>query len=318
MSGLFGGKNFGRTTSFSWRRVLVAIFIVLFGFGVLFGGMLAQAKSYSNRVMPGLHIGDIAIGGMSAGEVKDFLHSMNDKLLSEGLHFSFQIDDNKQEFFLSPVIVTDDAAIELISIDVEKEVERIIKYGKSGSIITDAILFERSRFSKPSIRLENIVVDNEKMKSELKENLLVSKEESRNSTVDIRSIYPLEYKIVESSSGIEFQYEQAIGELVFAWSLLEVPDVEINRRMVRPSILEEHVESIVSRLPSVFDKGNITITYKDQNTKREHVWLISLERISDWINVQKVSDNEYAFGLDKDLVIDYFLSVVAPIVNIES
>ena len=54
---------------FSWRRVWVVsiVFVVLVGIGMT--GLLAYAASYEDRVMPGVRVGGIEVGGMTVDEL---------------------------------------------------------------------------------------------------------------------------------------------------------------------------------------------------------------------------------------------------------
>lgn len=301
---------------FSWRRVWIAITILFFIVVLVLGGVIAQAKVYKGRVLPGVYIGSVAIGGMDNSELEDFLRSMNNKLLDEGFHFSLDIDGKTERFFLSPVIVTDDMAIELMSIDVKKETARLVNYGKTGDIIDDLITFKKLRFEKPAIKLENIEVEYDKLKFEIVEKLSNYEKNPSDAGVKINSLMPLKYEIVSSTDGIVFQYDEAIKNLREFWTALETPDVKIEYRKISPTLKEEQVQSIISRLPAVLENGNLTVTYKDPETKRAFEWYLSVEKIAAMLNVQKISDDKYGFGLNKSEVMDFLQSTIKPKVDL--
>lgn len=301
---------------FSWRRVWIAITILFFIVFMSVGGLVAQAKIYKGRVLPGLYIGKVAVGGMTAGELEEFLQSMNNKLLDEGFHFSLNINGKTESFFFSPVIVTEGTAIELMEIDVDKEVERLVNYGKTGDIVDDFIIFEKLRFDKPSIKLENIITEHDKLKSEIAEKLASYDKAPADANVKITSVSPLEYEIVSSTDGIIFQYDEVIKNLESAWSVLEVPDVKIEYRQISPTLKDAQVESIISRLPSVFENGNLTITYNDPGTKRPFEWYITTKQIADMLSVQKISEEKYGFGLDKNKTMEFLQSTIKPKVDV--
>lgn len=318
MSNLFENNFMRKPALFTWRRVWFLVGTLLLIAGILFVALLAQAKSYNDRVVPGLYVGEIAIGGMTSSELKNFLHSMNDKLLSEGLHFSFNHNGEKKNFLLQPMIVTEDDAIELMYIDVDKEVERIMNYGKENNLLFDAIDFEKMRFSKPSIRLEFVVADKEKLVFEIREKLKEYEVKALDASVKINSVYPLDYEITPSSVGNVYLYDEVVSKLVYSWSMLEVPDVSINNKEVIPSILESDVEKIVTRLKNVFDNGDISLTYKDPETKKTYEWKIETNKIAEWLDVQNVSEKNLAFGLNKNEMFNYLESFIAPKINVEA
>ncbi|MDP2693136.1 MAG: VanW family protein [bacterium] len=318
MPDLLEHKFMRKPTLFTWRRVWMLVGL-LFVLGlILFGALLVQAKSYENKVAPGLHIGSVAVGGMTETELKNFLQSMNDKLLSDGLHFSFNFKGEKKPFLLQPVIVIEDNAIELMYIDIDSEVERIMNYGKDNELLFRAIEFEKMRFSKPSLKLQNITADKDKLIYEISGKLAQYEVKPANASIKINSVSPLSYEITSSSVGNVYLYDETVTKLIFAWSLLEVPDVLINNREVLPTVSESDVENIVGRLESVFDNGNISLTYKEPETKKSREWLIETSKIAEWLEVQNVSERNLAFGLNKDAVVDYLETMVALKINIES
>jgi len=309
-------EKFNDKKPFFRRRVLLIIGAILILAGIMSSVLVLQAASYDNRVTPGIYIGEISVGGMMAEELEDFLQSMNNKLLSEGFGFYFQNGDKMEKFFFNSVIVTEGNAIELMSIDTDKEVKDIINYGKEGNIFVRAFLIANGRIIKQPIKLKNIIVDKERIRNELSERLTGYGKKPSAAAIKIKSIEPLEYEIVSSTQGVLFQYEEAINKLVFSWSILQSPDVEINKIEVDPSLRYEQVESIVSQLPAVFDKGGLMINYENPNTKRAYEWPVNVNKIAEWLNVQEIGANKYTFGLDKEMVGAYLDSTVAPRIEV--
>jgi len=303
---------------FTWRRVWLMVGILFLLAVILSVGLVTQAKIYEDKVSPGLYIGEVAIGGMSRENLKSFLHSMNDKLISDGLHFSFDYKGEGKDFLLQPVIVTEDSAIELMYIDVDKEVERIINYKKESGLLLRAIDLGRMRFFKSPLKLGNIVIDEGKLVYEISEKLKKYAVEPANASVKINNLSPLEYEIVSSSVGNVYLYNDAVAKLKTVWSKLEMPDVKIENKEVLPSVLESDVENIVNRLENVFNEGNISLAYKNPETKRSYEWTIETNRIAEWLEVQKIAEGNLAFGLKKDLVFDYLESLIGPKINVEA
>lgn len=306
----------GKTTLFIWRRVWLLMVLLLVLAGFLFGALLVQAKAYENKVVPGLYIGEVAVGGMTKSELKNFLHSMNNKLLSEGLHFSFDYKGEKKAFLLQPVIVTDGNAIELIYIDIDREVERIMNYNKENGLVLRAFDFEKTRFTKPIIKLQNIVMDKDRLMADMSEKLSEYMVKPANASIKINNLSPFDYEITPSSVGSIYLFDEAVTELQLAWSMLEVSDININHKEVFPSVLEADVRVIVNRLENVIGNGNISLTYTEPETKRAYEWSITVNKLAEWLNVQNIAQNNVAFGLNKELVLDYFQSTIMPKVNV--
>ena len=79
-------------TAFKMRRFwvfFISIFVVLL---LLAGGFLGLGYYYNNRVLPGVYIGDVPVGGMSMSSLRDYLETMNDKMMNEGLQFEYDVN----------------------------------------------------------------------------------------------------------------------------------------------------------------------------------------------------------------------------------
>src|SRR3989344_2505790 len=105
MADLFDKKFMKERAVFKWHRVFIFLGVVLLLFGFLLAVILIQAKDYNNKVAPGLHIGNVSVGGMTESQLKNFLHSMSDKLLSEGFHFLFNFIVSKKNFCYNQLLL---------------------------------------------------------------------------------------------------------------------------------------------------------------------------------------------------------------------
>jgi vancomycin resistance protein YoaR len=305
-----------RSTPFSWRRIWLVVIIVVVALGILFVGLVAYAATYTNKVLPGVKIGEISVGGMERSELTTFLQAMNDKLLGDGLLFTFVLDDGNEQFYLSPVIVAGGTAIELLSIDIEAEVDRLINYGKEGEILSRAIQAILSRSQKPTLSLQSVRVDRDRIVSELSDHLTIYESKPENAGVKITNLDPLEYELSQSKSGRLFAYDKVIGQLAASWSVLEAPVISVADELVEPIVLEDDLRPLLPRLKNVFSPGSLTISFKDPVTRRTRDWTISQKNISDWLNVQHIVANTFAFGLEEAKVKKFLVDVVEPSVKV--
>ena len=96
-------REYAKLINFSWRRVwlIVAVFVVLVG--IFLTGIFVYAHNYKEKVLPGVYLGGVHIGGMDKNELSAYLKNMNNKLLNEGIHFNFALENetkNKLREFL--------------------------------------------------------------------------------------------------------------------------------------------------------------------------------------------------------------------------
>lgn len=300
-----------------WRHIFNIVAVIFIISCVLIAGLVFKVIAYADRVSPNLSIGEVSIGGMNAQELEDFLQSMDNKLASEGIHFYFDNNGKKEQFTIFPIVANEGSAIDLISIDTEKEVKRLIRYGKAGNVLSEIFLFSQNRLTKPSVAMKSIDIDKENFSAELFDNLSKFVDEPVNASIKIVSTDPLKYEITSSSPGVVFEYGTTIEKVSNSWAKLEMPDIEVNKKLSEPKVNEEQVASITSRLPAIFSEDKITITYKDPVSLRTFDWAIDKEKIAEWIDVQEAQKGGYTFGLNKKLASEYLSSVVAPRVSVE-
>ncbi len=295
--------------SFSWRRIWVALFVIV-GIALLAtGSLFAVSLSYQNRVLPGVHIGKFPVGGMTRDEAARFLSDMNDTLMNDDMRFSFDANGTPESLAFSPVVVVDGNSFELVTVDIEKEVDRLMAYRKGGLL--------RTWKDRPTLSLVSVTVDENRMKEFLEEKVAPYELKGSNAGVVIHSIDPLRAEVTSSSPSVLFALDTAVAETLSAWSRLEAPDVVIAKKEQNPDIIEADVEKIFGRLPMVFDDGGIELSYTDARTKELRRWEISVRQIQSWISVVR-SDQGIGFGLNREDVEEFLQTSVEPKVTVAS
>ena len=117
-----------KVRSISWGRIWVWVlsFVVLLGLGL--GGMISYASSYETRVLPGVNVGSVSIGGMDREALTTFFREMNNKLVDAGIVLSFSDEDTTERVHIETSVVSEDAFFELIHMNVDQEVEHFLSY----------------------------------------------------------------------------------------------------------------------------------------------------------------------------------------------
>ncbi|HBU06822.1 MAG TPA: hypothetical protein DEB09_01945 [Candidatus Magasanikbacteria bacterium] len=301
-----------------WRRFLFTVIIVAVIFGLGFSGLVAYSYYYADRVLPGINIGSIPVGGMDREELRNFINKMNDKMVAEGIKFKYAKDNQSFEFVVSPVSGVDSGAVELVRFNLDEEIDKIINYNKAGNFFIKNVRALPTYFSASSLKLTTVEIDRDRLISIIKEKVYGSETIPHNANVEVLSISPLDYKITSSTSGILYDYISAVEMIAKDWSVLENKVIEIKSNFVESSIQETDVEKIINRLPIVFTVGSLTLNYIDPYTSGEYSWVIDVEKIQKWIEVQKTVDNELGFGLRQEYVDSYIINNIKPKVNREA
>ncbi|MBI5728551.1 MAG: VanW family protein [Candidatus Magasanikbacteria bacterium] len=298
-----------RVAPLSWRRIwfTAATAVVAAGFlGAIFFGLTVY---YRDRVLPNIYFGGVAVGGLESEELQSFLQGMYDKLVSEGLRFVVATKSGEKKFVIYPVIVTDSHTIELAKLDVEVEIDRLLRHGKNGDFFdrSGAILY--SLFYPTRLAAQTVVVDERRLIGEVNSVLAAYEEAPHNSGVRIFDVSPLRYEITSSTPGVIFSVRTVAREVAAAWSHLAVPEVYLGREEKIPNIREAEVAALAARLPAIFRYDGLDLSYADPYTQADHKWHVPTAVIARWLGVEK-KDGQVVFVLDKEAVNAYLDNAV--------
>ena len=302
---------------FSWRRIWVFVISVAVIVGIIFFGTVLYARGYDGKVIPGITIGNIPIGGMTEQQLKTFLQDMSDKLLNEGVGLEIETEKGVKRTTLYPVIVTEDKTIELLYIDVEKEVERLLQLGKAQDIFTRAVVILRSRINGKEETISHITLDKEVISDMLQSYIEPFETQPKDAEIIIESVQPFSYDITEEVVGNTYDYANVFHVLHRDWSRLQVPTLSAFVKTVEvPEITKQDIESIVDRLDDVFNAGSIVLTYTHPQTASVEKWTISITHIAKWLTLFKDEENVLVFHLDKELVENYIKEHIAKTIDV--
>lgn len=304
-------------TDISWHRVWVWCLSAVVVIGIIFIGLISYASTYESRVLPGVHIGDVHVGGMTADDLQSFLQEMNDKLVDTGVVLIFEEQGEKQTIHIEPAVVSEDNFVELIRMDIPAEVVALLSYQKDGNLLVRAWSALLVRVTKPHIELTSITLDTEQLAELVKEKLDPFVTEPQNAGVIVTSIQPLAYDVVTSSQGITFANEEIIGQVISAWSSLQIPQINIARAVEEPTIVDNDLLPLLDHLPDVLNAGVLDLTYVDPHTKRTYTWTLSQSFIAEHLDVQK-HDDVFGFGIFPSSTYAYIEEYIAPEVNEEA
>jgi vancomycin resistance protein YoaR len=308
-----------RSTAFSWRRIWVFVIIIFVVFGMFFTAIVSYAHSYDSRVIPGVRIGNLPVGGMHRDELKVLLQDMNDKLLNEGITFSITPGEEQKEFTLYPVVVTETNSFELLHIDIDAEVEALIALGKEGDVFGRAFTVLESRIAGKDVVLKTVRAERERILETIDDFVAPYQTEAKDARIIIDSFAPFEYTMSSSSQGIVYQYDEVIDSVIRDWSSLLVPNIgELSVEVEEPLITKKDIDIIAPRLEKVFDDGSLKLSYTDSRTMRVRTWTIEKSQLAELLTVYDHPENGSAWALDLDLTSAYLVDTIGDTINVEA
>lgn len=293
------------------KRIWIPVLVLFVVFGVAIGGMVSYASTFENRVFPGVHVADIAIGGMDRDELRAFLYNMNDKLINEGFHFSIAHEQGVHDLVIYPLTAAESGSAEIMTIDIDSNIDDLMNYGKQSHVFRSAIAALMSRVDQPNFSVGHITINEQA----LLETLLLSLEKYETQPVEaqiaVESLDPLSYTISTSSAGIVYNTQDVASTLLSSWQSLAVPEITLEPIVLDPSIAKSDIERLTSTLAVLSEKPVLRIVHEDPKTQFERVWTIREDIMLPWITAKQVSGT-IVLGFDEQAVTDYLNARVAP------
>ncbi|KKQ27616.1 MAG: VanW family protein [Candidatus Magasanikbacteria bacterium GW2011_GWC2_37_14] len=305
-----------KITRFSWPRVLFVFGIILVISACLIGGLSVYGYTYQNKVLPNTKLGQFSVGGMNRAELGQFLEKISDKMVGEGWHFVYDKNEKKEILVIYPISGAEGDALELISFDFKKEVERLIDFNKTNSLAGNGFKAVLAWLGNSKTGIENLQIDNYALRKILTERLSEGELPPQNANIKILSVEPLNYVITTANSGNSFGYDKLLAEVDYNSRMLLSNDILAEKKYFEPTVQEKDVASIVDKLPKILGAGGLQLVYHDPENKREYEWQITVTQLVDWLEIKKNYPSGFYFGLNQDLVVKYLEDIVAAQINV--
>lgn len=289
-------------------------FIIFFGaVGAILSGLaFFLVTTYAHRVLPGVRVGDISIGGAERDQVRSLLRERLAAMNDQGIMVELSTASGTRTAIIEPVVVTEEAVRELIETDIETATDALLSYGKRGGFFHDFWAILRAWVTRPSMPLTGVIVDAQSLRAALQGRLLSEEVPVENARIQVRGLHPLTYEILEGSSGVSYDYDTALREITDQWVRLTSPRVTLRARRSEPEITRADVLRIAHRLEPFFAHGDMTLVFTHGEDGGEKIWTIAAADIAHWVEPKKLPDGEMVFGLAEDAVRQFLVQTLQP------
>ncbi len=313
---------------FKHKKIVFIIFAIFFV--LLVAGSFtvnAYGGSHKSTSLPGVYIGNISVGGMTRPMLVKFFEEMNEKLANEGIALNFDVNDEKHNVTVYPVVFGSDQYINLVSINAELAAEQVLSYKKSNNNFVQAIAAIEAKTSKPKISLNDIDIDQKRFSELLVEKLGPFETEARDADIKIEQIKPFHYSVVTSSVGVIFNHNTIDKEIINSWSNLILPDLTLVPLVDRPYITESDVKIVADRAEHMLSVGSLDINFEDPQSKQKKIWKIAATDLKEFLEIKKISEDEnknsdnqekLAIGLKEEGVSKFITEIILPTVEKEA
>lgn len=296
-------------------RIFSVIFLSVFIFVlVATGTVYAYVRSNSDRVYPGVYLGNYPLGGMTEQEVKDFILNLNNRLNKEGLTYVFDKDGEDKKINIDTDIVEGDNVISVVSVNSGSVVTEAMKAGRGAGGWRQywgplAIRFSRVRLDLP------VNIESKNFTEMLKTGLTEFERIPRDAGINVTSTEPVRYEIIPEQTGMVFNYDDILQTTFKKLSVFDLEPIRIEQETVLPKTEAKNLNNLESTIERVLSYGDIVLTYIDPATTDIKTGRITSDNVKEWLapsmgdennvwlllnqeNVRKHLDN-YKYILDK-------------------
>ncbi len=295
-------KNFKK-----WLWSGITIFLLLLV--VALGLVSVEANFYKDKILPGLKVGEIVLGGKTVKQAEVLFQAEIDYLAEQGVKIIYQQD----EYNLKPIVSLEgnSQAYELWFYDVDKTVARAYSYGRKDNWWENikervkAILFGEQ--IEPELK-----INEDKLIDSLRDYFTHYEQPAE----DAKLVWQRgRFKVKAERDGWVFDYYQLVemlkGRLLRMEHLNDEP-IELKLKIKKPALNSQEVELLKSEAVERLALSPLVINFKlpDYYQGRDQFkfkqWMISRQQLAKWLKVKKDrTSSELYVGLDLSLVKEY-------------
>lgn len=303
------------------RKILVtalaSCLIVIVLLGVVVGGAFLISNTYKNRVIPGLSLGDRIIAGMSQGELKNFLVQNTNTFIDNGIAVTYTTPEGEnRSTTIFPIIVTENSSVEMLDLDLDAEVARLINYGKGSTFLQTAAGVIAGMAKDTTVSLEHLQVDDALLQEQFVSLLSQYEREPKDAYITISSVEPLEYSVHDEQIGSVYNYAHMVEQVRASWYQLKVPQIKAEQMQKQPQINSGDIRLVTDDLADALITTTLKLVHTGQENISSKEWIISRNQIAQWITVTKNAENKPVFVLDYHTVSAYLTEDIAPVVSV--
>lgn len=283
-----------QTTQPSNHRRLFWILGFIIILVAIVGGSAAYAHTYTNRIFPGVFIGNVDLGGKTTEEARALLEKTIDNLIANGFVFVL----NGKQTVVSPTVFapTDpDLSRDLVVFDIEHATQQVLAFGHGKNPAANLIEQLYARFAKKTIsmpvQIESDEISTRIMKAFAHDFLPVKNAEL---VITPNPDKTLAVTIAQERTGNTFSAQEVAAELEQSLTQLEHPRITLTLVEEQPNITAREAEKLVEKATRVLNHGPWSISFEKKT------WDIDANTFATMLIMEKdeAGNAHLAFGGD--------------------
>jgi len=289
-------KEFKKNNPPVWIKLSI-IFGVLILF--LFISFAIFEGYYSQKIYPGIKIGNLDLSGKTQKQVLILLREKTEQINEKGLIFVYE--DKIVKIDLIAIGLTDpDLSRDLLKFDLENSVEQAFKIGRNYQNFNfiqeqlNTLIYGQQIEMKYDFRKEELI-------KILKDNFQSLEKSSQNANFKIDKNYKI--ATVSEKEGYVLDYQKAIEEFEQNLKSLNIQPIDLTLIIESPKITTKQIETFIPAAQEIIDLFPITLNYENKK------WEIKKDQGKEWIEFQfdqfenlKENEETVIIGFNKEKI----------------
>ena len=297
-----------------WAIKSLLVLVVFLLFVGIFAFYFNWRNNFSNRIYPGVKIGDIDLSGKTPAEAQTLITDRTESIINTGLIFQ---SGNKNVSLDTDMSSFDaDLSFPALVFDVDRTVNQALALGQPKNFF-NYLLFRLKSGSQKTIA-PVYTLDETKIKKLLVDAFKELDIPPTNSTF---SVSPTSGELQASPEklGKEINYDLIFSEIKNNLDTLNNRPIVIKTHSKYPEVKQADLKVLADEAKSTIKEGGIELTFSEpgESTSTLKSWNIKPERLLSWLSVAQ-AEGKLQLSLDQDKIKEYLLLNVSPEVDIEA
>lgn len=278
-----------------WLKIIIAIFLLLIVLPA--GSAFAFEKIFSNKVYPGITVGDLKLGGKTKDEAKLALADAIKKFNEEGVIFTYQ---NKKAYLVPLVTAASDPDLSrtIFSLKNNETVDEAFSQGRDKNLWSNLGNQIKFLLFGKKIPLKYQIAE-EEMINVLKESFGYLEKEPKDAKIKfISSGNKTKVEVSDEEDGWTFNYSSAIQEAFSKISDLEDSPTILKLAEEKAKIKKTETLLAAERAQRLSNLCFLTLG------ETQKTWVIGQKEIKNYLEFQR-TPNDITVGLNKEKLKEY-------------
>ncbi len=280
----------------TWLLITVAVFVSAV-FCLAIAGTIF-ANSFKDKIMPGVFVGSVEVGGKTPVEARNAIEHEVERL-QEGVAVRFA---DKQIRVPGTTISPnpDIPVLETVSFDVDETMRKVWALGRSGNWLLDIVDQSRGLFVKRQVPIV-LEADQTAMQTMLETEFSNYNKPAHNASLVFENNIP---KIVAEENGQRLVFEKTIPQIIKQLSAGNLTEIIIKSEQDMAEVSAAEATSLIPEIETYIDLPSTELWYG------EHKWTLKKENAKSWLGFAK-ENNKAVLALDREKITEYLTKEVA-------